>query len=244
VLFSREPVANFINTYFEPAWEMVRPVPIFRLDFGNNNVITRTLHGNIATYVCSSNGEVLDALPGIYTPAAYVDNLNQFRLLAKYVDRQGKDKRQEVVKDYHKKQAEALTNNQAPLMLVNSAGRSKAVIERTVAVLVAAKESHLYPSMEDRALSAKGGLIKEPPHLDSKDESANWNLLSEDTRLNETIRRRLIHEMLANAGLVKPDEVKKRIYKEVLHADLEDPYLGLGNLLFANYPFAREDKAP
>jgi hypothetical protein len=130
------------------------------------------------------------------------------------------------------------------LMLVNSAGISKAAIERTVAVLVAAKEAHLYPSMEGRAVTIKGSLIKEKPQLDSKEESANWNLLSEDTRLNETVRRRQIHEMLANAGLVKPDQVKKRIYKEVLHADLEDPYLGLGNLLFANYPFAREDKAP
>jgi hypothetical protein len=30
----------------------------------------------------------------------------------------------------------------------------------------------------------------------------------------------------------------------VLHADLDDPYLGLGKSLFANYPFAAEDKKP
>ena len=65
--------------------------------------------------------------------------------------------------------------------------------------------------------------------------------LREDTQLNETVRRRQIHAMLASKGLIRPREIAKPIYKEVLHADLDDPYLGLGNILFANYPFAKED---
>jgi hypothetical protein len=32
------------------------------------------------------------------------------------------------------------------------------------------------------------------------------------------------------------------MYKEVLHADLDDPYLGLGKLLFDNYVFSAEEK--
>jgi hypothetical protein len=40
---------------------------------------------------------------------------------------------------------------------------------------------------------------------------------------------------------VRPDEVTRPIYRDVLHADLDDPYLGLGEALFANYPFAQED---
>jgi hypothetical protein len=86
VLFSRADVVQTINRFFEPAWEMVRPVPVVRIDFGNGQVVTRTLHGNIATSVCTAEGEVLDILPGIYTPQAYREALNQFRLLANYVD--------------------------------------------------------------------------------------------------------------------------------------------------------------
>jgi hypothetical protein len=41
---------------------------------------------------------------------------------------------------------------------------------------------------------------------------------------------------------VQPAAVMKRLYKDVLHADLDDPYLGLGPTLFANYAFAKEDK--
>ena len=93
MLFSKPDVADFINRNFEPVWESVRPVPLVRIDFGNSKVITRTLHGNIASYVCAADGQVLDILPGIYTPPAYVERLYQLRLLANYVDQEGKPKR-------------------------------------------------------------------------------------------------------------------------------------------------------
>ena len=136
MLFSNDAVATFVNKYFEPVWESVRPVPILRLDFGNGNVITRTLHGNIATYVCTAEGQVLDILPGIYTRAAYLDQLTQFRLLANYVDQQGKDKRAARLREYHKAQAKALKKNELPARFVNMAPLTKAFIEnRLKAVL-------------------------------------------------------------------------------------------------------------
>ena len=95
MLFSQESVASFVNENFEPTWETVRPVPIVRIDFGNGTVVTRTLHGNIATYVCTADGQVLDLLAGIYTPAVYVQRLQQFRLLANYADQQGPAQRVE-----------------------------------------------------------------------------------------------------------------------------------------------------
>ena len=61
--------------------------------------------------------------------------------------------------------------------------------------------------------------------------------------MNEIIRRRLTHRHLATEGLVQPDDMKKWLFKEVLKADLDDPFLGLGEILNANYPFADEDKA-
>ena len=44
------------------------------------------------------------------------------------------------------------------------------------------------------------------------------------------------------SGSIQPKDVTKQLYKEILHADLDDPYLGLGQTLFAGYPFAKEDK--
>ena len=69
MLFSSNEVADYINAEFEPVWESVRPVPIVTIDFGNGHTVRRTLHGNIATYICGSDGSVYDVLPGISPPA-------------------------------------------------------------------------------------------------------------------------------------------------------------------------------
>ena len=84
--------------------------------------------------------------------------------------------------------------------------------------------------------------VEQVPPLDSAEDLADWKALRDDTRLNETVRRRQIHALLARRGLVRPGDIAKLIYKDVLHADLDDPYLGLGSILFANYPFTGEDK--
>jgi hypothetical protein len=229
-------VAEFINRNFEPVWESVRPVPLVRIDFGNGTVLTRTLHGNIASYVCASDGQVLDILPGIYAPAAYVERLNQLRLLANYVDQQGTGHRLARLKTYHDGQRAALAKNQAPPIFFNMADMSKSAIEgRIKAVLVPGGKG---PRRAGPVQAASAAL----PNFPSGEDLANWRLLVKDTELNETGRRRQIHEMLAAAGSVKPPAVTRRLYKEVLHADLDDPYLGLGPVLFADYAFAREDK--
>jgi hypothetical protein len=226
-------VASFINQYFEPVWQSVRPVPLVHVDFGNGSVLTRTLNGNVATYVCSADGQVLDVLAGIYTPTVYVERLGQFRLLANYVDQQGKVNREARLRDYHKGQAEALAKREIPAKLVNVAPISKATIEGGLkAMLVAGGAVPTTP--------ASGPAEREidTPRVGSAEDLARWKLLAEDTRLNESIRRLQVHQKLLETGLVRPDNVVKWLYREVLHADLDDPYLGLGATLFANYPFA------
>ena len=233
MLFSREEVASFINRSFEPVWVSVRPVPLVHIDFGNGVQVTRTLHGNIATYVCTAQGHVLDILPGIYTPAAYLDCLNQFRLLADYVDQDGKDRRQGRLHEYHRGQAAALRSHRVPARFINQPDTSKIMIEgRIKAMLVSGQSAPPVP----RAAVAQERRA-ENPELNSAEDLASWNVLAQDTAANEAVRRRQIHEMLAQDGLVRPEAVTKRLYREVLHADLDDPYLGLGSVLFANYPF-------
>jgi len=232
VLFSKEIVAQTINARFEPVWESVRPVPIVRIDFGNGTVLTRTLHGNILTSVCDSEGHVLDALPGIYAEKEYLHQLDQLGLLAGYVRNQPAKKRAEAIVAYHRRQAEALKKNERPdefVVNLKSAGVTKALVERSVEAIVLAAAR---PVAVDS---------KETPDLTSKDDVASWKELAEDTRLNETTRRRQIHELLAAAGMPSPEQVKRPIYKDVLHADLDDLYMGLGRVLFETYPFSREE---
>jgi hypothetical protein len=237
-LFSQERVAAYINQTFEPVWESVRPVPIVRIDFGDGNVLTRTLHGNILTSVCTADGQVLDALPGIYEEQAYLDQLNQLRLLAKATAKQPAKEREAWLKAYHHHQAEAIKKDQPPDQFVEKrkvAPPTKALIERPVEIVLQPP-----PKGQPQQPAAPNPPSK-PAVTVMKEDAALWKALLEDTQLNESTRRRQIHELLADKGMVKPETVTKPIYKDVLHADLDDPYLGLGKTLFASYPFAAED---
>jgi hypothetical protein len=233
VLFSEDWLASFINNNFEPAWESVRPVPLVHVDFGNGTVVTRTLNGNIATHVCTSDGLMLDTIPGIYTPLAYLQRLDQFRLLANYVEQEGKGGREARLRSYHRGQAEALKKNAIPPALVNVAPVTKARIESPLkAILVSGERAE----RRSANVSSNDAAFQKSKNRLGND-IALWDALSEDTRVNESIRRLQIHEKLAEAGPAPPERLTRWLYKNVLHADLDDPYLGLGGALFANYPF-------
>lgn len=228
-MFSQQNVAGYINRNFEPAWESLRPVPMVKIDFGNGTVVTRTLHGNIATSVCTADGQVLDMLPGIYSPDIYVERLYQFRLLANYSRQVCSRGIAAHVADYHHGQADALRKNAAPPVFINM-DMSKAAIEsRIKAVLVPARTAGLEGTVVTQVARKGTSAVK---------DVASWEELAADTLLNEKVRRLQIHEILERKGLARPDAITKSIYKEVLHTDLDDPYLGLGGMLFGNYPFA------
>lgn len=225
MLFSNERVATFLNSTFEPVWESVRPVPIVRIDFGNGHALTRTLHGNIASYVCTADGLVLDVLPGIYTPEGYQDALQDLALLARQCQRRDSAARAALVRSYHERLAVALRNGQdsprlSAMLAMVPVGKGR--IERPVERVLAGKPAG------------------EQPAVETPEDLARWEALVEDTRLNEKARRLVIHEHLARTGLAAPSALSRWLYREVLHADLDDPYLGLGKTLLASDPFARE----
>jgi hypothetical protein len=228
VLFSDTKIAQFINDNFEPVWQSVRPVPTIQIDFGNGKSVKRTLHGNIATYVCTSSGVILDVLPGLYQPVAYLDALKQLSLLGRYVVKGGRLD-QHLLASYHEKQWAALEHNRKPWRLV-----------------VAVDRANLWhiAFVPSRDVALKSVLNLEPttecPNLGSADAISTWKALTTETTFNEVLRRKAIHERLVSAKL-KPAQFTRWLYKDVLHADIDDPYLGLKDTLTATYPFKQAD---
>ncbi len=45
----------------------------------------------------------------------------------------------------------------------------------------------------------------------------------------------------ADVNQIDLERLLQQRREELVHADLDDPYLGLGEVLFATYPFAKED---
>lgn len=227
MLFSSDEVAVYINDNFEPAWESVRPVPMVTIDFGNGHKITRTLNGNVATHAYTADGTVLDILPGVYTADAYRRQLEQFVLLHRYAP----VARPAQLKGYHQRQASLLAKNQPPATFVErTAGASILGVEKTVQLIAGGRSNRG---------AARVAVATAP--APATEQLAGWKELAEDTRINETVRRLQIHKKLAEVGSAKPADITKWLYKDVLHADLDDPYLGLKDILDKQYPFASED---
>lgn len=227
MLFCDETIASFINQNFEPVWQSVRPVPIVSIDFGNGQVLTRTLHGNIATYVCNSQGVVLDILPGIYDRGAYLAQLDQLLLVSKYVH--SDSNQSEALREYHRKQGEALLHLKSPYQLAFSDSR-KVGVQGSLKIVLSAPGSAANKKVNKSGTRAAAD-------LGPQDE---WSLLVKDTMVNESVRRLAIHQRLSVSSALQPSDVTRWLYKNVLHADLDDPYLGLGSTLFPSYPF-KED---
>ncbi len=224
-MFSREDLAAYINQNFEAAWEMVRPVPIIRIDFGNGRTSTRTLHGNVASYVCGTDGQVMDILPGIYTPAAYTAALQSPRDLARNLTLQAPEQRPAHLQEYHRGHIQRIRLAAQPRPAANGPGTREAdvgkhIVERRFERAVVPGAPNFGAAQARRPRTAA--------------ELASWQPLAADTALNESQRRLQIHERLLGAGAIRPEQIKNWLYREVLQADLEDPFMGLGDDMFAD----------
>jgi hypothetical protein len=231
VLFSREDVATFVNRSFEASWETVRPVPIVRIDFGDGNVVTRTLHGNIATHVCAADGQIVDILPGIYTPAPYQAALGQLQQLA--VSLPAGQERQARLREFHRAKVQELrarpeTIAYAPPAAPRDGGKRRIELRTEQIVLLTRANNQ----------TANHGRPARPP---AHGNLADWEPLAADTWRNETERRLQIHERLADSEPLRPEQIKRWLYREVLHADLDDRYLGLGDALLGDDVFREQN---
>ena len=74
-LYANREVSDYLRDHFVLHWKSVRPVPHITIDFGDGRKMERTITGNSIHYVLDSNGEVVDAIPGLYGARAFLDVL-------------------------------------------------------------------------------------------------------------------------------------------------------------------------
>jgi hypothetical protein len=81
ILYSNAAVSATLRNEFVLHWQTVRPVPLITIDFGDGRKLERTITGNSIHYVLDSDGQVIDALPGVYGPAAFARRLAATEIL-------------------------------------------------------------------------------------------------------------------------------------------------------------------
>jgi hypothetical protein len=74
-LYANTEVSQYLRDHFILHWQSVRPVPRITIDFGDGRKIERTITGNSIHYILDFNGAVIDALPGLYGPKAFLKGL-------------------------------------------------------------------------------------------------------------------------------------------------------------------------
>lgn len=77
VLYANESVARRLREDFVLHWQSERPVPKVTVDFGDGRRLEGTVTGNSIHYVLDSRGRLVDALPGLYGPQAFLAALGR-----------------------------------------------------------------------------------------------------------------------------------------------------------------------
>ena len=76
-LYSDPQIQRLIREKFVLHWSSERPAPKITIDFGDGRKLVRTITGNSVHYVIKADGEVIDALPGLYSPKRFLDEITR-----------------------------------------------------------------------------------------------------------------------------------------------------------------------
>lgn len=101
LLYSDDSISSVLRDQYVLYWHSVRPVPRVTIEMGDGRVIRQTITGNSAHYLLDENGDVLDVLPGLYSPAAFRTQLQRWTELHRSLANANVATRREIVRGYH-----------------------------------------------------------------------------------------------------------------------------------------------
>ena len=104
VLYSNATVAQSLRERFVLHWESVRPVPLITIDFGDGRKLQRTITGNSIHYILDNEGRLLDALPGLYGPTAFLAGLTDAESVFQQIRTSQPERRLFLLNTYHRNQ--------------------------------------------------------------------------------------------------------------------------------------------
>ena len=205
ILYSNSDVSKYLRENYILHWKSVRPAPRITIDFGDGRKIERTVTGNSIHYIINGDGQIIDALAGLYSPTAF---LNYLRLSAGIVNATANMTPTE-------KQRSLLAFRKANFDLIKK-NRDAAVATAGVAFAIPQNTTAALPVME-RAVS-KAMVVDEVSLLRVYDDFARfepqidlnaWNKLAKvysaksdiDTASNAFIRRQNRNTGLTEAEL-------------------------------------------
>jgi hypothetical protein len=100
-LYSNPAIRSYLREHFVLHWQSERPVPKVTVYYGGGRKLLTTLTGNSVHYLLSADGTPLDALPGLYSPDAFLFQLQQLERLGGDYARTAAGEREQFLRNYH-----------------------------------------------------------------------------------------------------------------------------------------------
>jgi hypothetical protein len=213
MLYANDQISTLLRERFVLHWQSVRPVPKLVIDFGDGRKMERTLTGNSIHYVLDSNGQVIDALPGMYGPGAFRRELERIASTAATLAAiAADDEHKTALRRYH-----ALRLNELENAWINDVRRAGLRVAPSREISRRANTVLSPPSAQKAASVAitKTGLIERPilrgmsdnpVLLDSIGRDTGWARVAalhyQDAAMDVATRRLMIFKdpSLARAG--------------------------------------------
>lgn len=236
MIFSAPEIALFIMTHFEPAWQNVRntsfevtwqSIPIV---WNENNECSASSDapfsedlyaGNIATMICTADGIVLDILPGVFEPTAYLHELEQMLFLSEVYETEN----WRGVSQYHREQARVLKSGQpAKVFKRRSVGAFPTDCgEQMEECEVTEVLTFDFPtaSNSDGIGNASTCAVSSTQYLmPSGDQLREWEELQAVSSMNQRYRRIVIHDYLRKNPESSARQTTKWLFDEVFEIKL------------------------
>ncbi len=102
VLYPNTQIRDVLRDRFVLHWQSVRPAPRITIDFGDGRKLESTVTGNSIHYVLDSDGQLIEALPGLYGPAAFQRGLYDAETLFKSLAGKKNSERNAVLAAYYR----------------------------------------------------------------------------------------------------------------------------------------------
>ncbi|CAN5401274.1 hypothetical protein BH09MYX1_BH09MYX1_12990 [soil metagenome] len=125
-LYSNGSVATYLRDHFVLHWSSERPAPLMTIDFGDGRKLQRTVTGNSLHYVLDAEGRPLDAIPGLYGPAAFLAALSKAEDLARRTRDMGAGDREASIEQFHSSELLSLVTSWRSMLV--GAGVSDAAL--------------------------------------------------------------------------------------------------------------------
>jgi len=253
-LYPNREINEVLRDSFVLHWESVRPVPRVTIDYGDGRKLERTITGNSAHYVLASDGQPIDALPGLFGPKPFVRELRAAaELNRQYLTAENAAARKAVLRNYHShelawslnswmrdlQQVRASVGQPETLSRVWLAARtqpedwkaialkhrSDARLDDASKLLMRAKNAA--PLAADAGRIAVSKAMVEDPMLRAMREFEGS--MAEDSVRNHYDLHTQIHEWFAQDApdVALVNRLNNRVYAELFLMPSWDPWLGL-----------------